>query len=151
MKQVNGRTGRPVLCSFMFCRSGAKCTMNYFLKPKLGWPLWTDALVLHWPQLCGLTTVLGMCAFLICSVQALEADGMIMKRAVAHETTVHTYLLLMNLVQTEIRTAEALMSEPRAFEVEMAIEKPKRHKSRGIDQIPLHLIKTGDMTPFWHP
>jgi len=73
---------------------------------------------------------------------------MIMKRAVAHETTVHTYLLLMNLVQTEIRTAEALMSEPRAFEVEMAIEKPKRHKSRGIDQIPLHLIKTGDMTPF---
>jgi hypothetical protein len=76
----------------------------------------------------------------------LEDDGMIMKGAVAHETTVHTYLLLMTLVQTEIRTAEALMSEPSAFEVEMAIEKPKRHKSRGIDQVPVHLIKAGDMT-----
>jgi hypothetical protein len=69
-----------------------------------------------------------------------------MKGGVAHETTVHTYRLLMTLVQTEIRTAEALMSEPSACEVEMAIEKPKRHKSRGIDQIPVHLIKTWDMT-----
>jgi len=38
--------------------------------------------------------------------------------------------------QTEIHTAEPLVHEPRAFEVEMAIEKPKRHKSPGIDQIP---------------
>jgi hypothetical protein len=73
---------------------------------------------------------------------------MIMKGAVAHETTVHTYvyLLLMTLVQTEIRTAKAVMPEPSAFEVEMAIEKPKMHKSRGIDQIPVHLIKAGDVT-----
>jgi hypothetical protein len=56
----------------------------------------------------------------------LEDDGMIMKGAVAHETTVHTYLLLMTIVQTEIRTAEALMPEPSAFEIEMAIEKPKK-------------------------
>jgi len=49
----------------------------------------------------------------------------IIKGAVAHETTVHTYLLLMTLVQTEINTAEALMPEPSAFEVEMAIEKQK--------------------------
>jgi hypothetical protein len=28
----------------------------------------------------------------------------------------------------------------------MAIEKPKRHKSRGIDQIPVQLIKTANMT-----
>lgn len=51
---------------------------------------------------------------------------MIMKGIVAHETTVHTYLLLMTLVQTEIRAAEALMPEPSAFEIEMAIEKPKK-------------------------
>jgi hypothetical protein len=33
--------------------------------------------------------------------------------------------------------------EPSAFEVEMAIEKLKRHKSPGIDQIPAELIKAG--------
>jgi len=31
--------------------------------------------------------------------------------------------------QTEIHTAELLVPEPSAFEVEMAIEKLKRHKS----------------------
>jgi hypothetical protein len=81
----------------------------------------------------------------------LEDDGMIMKGAVAHETTVHIYLLLMALVQTEMRTAEALVPEPSAFEVEMAIEKPKRHISHGIDQIPVHLIKARDMTSFLDP
>jgi len=43
--------------------------------------------------------------------------------------------------QTEIRTAEQLVTEPSAFEVEVAIEKLKRHKSPGIDQIPAELIK----------
>jgi hypothetical protein len=33
--------------------------------------------------------------------------------------------------------------EPSAFEVEMAIEKLRRLKSPGIDQIPAELIKTG--------
>jgi hypothetical protein len=33
--------------------------------------------------------------------------------------------------------------EPSAFEVEMAIEKFKRYKSPGIDQIPAELIKAG--------
>jgi hypothetical protein len=33
--------------------------------------------------------------------------------------------------------------EPIAFEVEMAIEKLKRYKSPGIDQIPAELIKAG--------
>jgi len=37
---------------------------------------------------------------------------------------------------TEIHTAEPLVPEPNAFEVEMAIEKLKSHKSPGIDQIP---------------
>ena len=36
------------------------------------------------------------------------------------------------------------MPEPSAFDVEMAIEKLKRHKSPGIDQIPAELIKAGD-------
>ena len=35
--------------------------------------------------------------------------------------------------QTEIHTAEPLVSEPSAFETEVAIEKLKRHKSPGID------------------
>jgi hypothetical protein len=45
--------------------------------------------------------------------------------------------------QTEIHTAEPLVPEPSAFEVEMAIEKLKRYKSPGIDQIPAQLIKAG--------
>jgi hypothetical protein len=49
-------------------------------------------------------------------------------------------------VQTEIRTAEAQPTFSSAFEVEMAIEKLKRHTSRRYDQITAHLIKAGDMT-----
>ena len=44
--------------------------------------------------------------------------------------------------QTEIHKAESLVPEPSAFEVEVAIEKLRRHKSPGIDQIPAELIKT---------
>ena len=40
---------------------------------------------------------------------------------------------------TEIHTAEPLVPELSAFEVEMAIEKLKSHKSPGIDQIPAGL------------
>jgi hypothetical protein len=43
--------------------------------------------------------------------------------------------------QTEIYTTEPLVPELSAFEVEMAVEEPKRHKSPGIDQIPAELIK----------
>jgi len=45
--------------------------------------------------------------------------------------------------QTEIHTAEALVPELSAFVVEMAIEKIKRHKSPGIDQVPVGQIKAG--------
>jgi hypothetical protein len=45
--------------------------------------------------------------------------------------------------QTEINTAEPLVPEPSAFEIEMAIEKIKRHKSPGTDQTPTELTKTG--------
>ena len=48
--------------------------------------------------------------------------------------------------QTEIHTAEPLVPVPSAFEVELAIEKLKIHKSPGIDQIPAELIKAGGKT-----
>ena len=38
------------------------------------------------------------------------------------------------------------MPEPNAFDVEMAIEKLKRHKSPGIDQVPAELYKAGGRT-----
>ena len=45
--------------------------------------------------------------------------------------------------QAEIHTAEPLVPEPSAGEVELAIDKLKRHKSPGIDEIPAELIKAG--------
>jgi len=43
--------------------------------------------------------------------------------------------------QTEMHIySRATSAEPRAFEVEMAIEKLKRNKSPGTDQIPAELI-----------
>ena len=48
--------------------------------------------------------------------------------------------------QEEIHTAEPLVPEPSSFEVELAIEKLKNHKSPGIDQIPAELIKAGGRT-----
>jgi len=48
--------------------------------------------------------------------------------------------------QAEIHTAEPLVPEPSASEVELAIDKIKSHKSPGIDQIPAELIKAGGRT-----
>jgi len=45
--------------------------------------------------------------------------------------------------QTEIHTAEPIVPKLSAFEVEMAVEKLKRHKSPGIDHIPAEYIKAG--------
>jgi len=36
--------------------------------------------------------------------------------------------------------------EPSAYEIEMAIEKLRRHKSPGINQIPAEFIKAGGRT-----
>ena len=43
--------------------------------------------------------------------------------------------------QAETHAAEPLVPEPSVFEVELAIENLKNHKSPGIDQIPAELIK----------
>jgi len=45
--------------------------------------------------------------------------------------------------QAEIQTAEPLVPEPSASDVELAIDKLKSHKLPGIDQIPAELIKAG--------
>ena len=45
--------------------------------------------------------------------------------------------------QTKIRTADTLVPEPSAFEVDMAIKEIKSHKSPVIVLIPAELIKTG--------
>jgi len=45
-----------------------------------------------------------------------------------------------------MHTAEPLVPEPTVFEVEMAVEKLKSHKSPGIDQIPAEMIKAGGRT-----
>ena len=45
--------------------------------------------------------------------------------------------------QTELHTAEPIVSEPSTFEIEIAIEKLKTHRSTGIVQIPAKLIKAG--------
>jgi hypothetical protein len=48
--------------------------------------------------------------------------------------------------QRKVHTAEPLVPESTAFEVEMAIEKLRRHKSRGVYQIAVELIKAGGRT-----
>jgi len=48
--------------------------------------------------------------------------------------------------QTEIHTADPLVTEARASEIELATEELKSHKSSGIDQIPAELIKAGSKT-----
>ena len=47
--------------------------------------------------------------------------------------------------QTEIHTAEPLLNEASAFEIDMVIEEIKRHKS-STDKIPAELIKAGCRT-----
>ena len=44
---------------------------------------------------------------------------------------------------SEVHTAEPDIPEPGLEEVELAIEKLKRHKATGVDQIPSELIQAG--------
>ena len=48
--------------------------------------------------------------------------------------------------QAEIHTTEPLVPEPSAFEVELAIDKLKSHKSPGFDEIPAEPFKAGGGT-----
>ena len=48
--------------------------------------------------------------------------------------------------QTELHTLEPVLAESSAFEVEMATEKLKRHKSPCMDQIPAELTKARGRT-----
>jgi len=60
-----------------------------------------------------------------------------------HFSQLLNVLVVNDVRQTEIHTAEPLVPEPGAFKIETAIEKAKRHKSPGYDQIPAVLIKAG--------
>jgi len=51
-----------------------------------------------------------------------------------------------DIKQAELDTAEPLVPEPSAFEIELPIEKLISHKSPGINQIPAELIKAGGRT-----
>ena len=51
------------------------------------------------------------------------------------------YVAVSVVRQTELYPIELLVPEPSVFEVELAIEKRKLHKSPGIYQIPAELIK----------
>jgi hypothetical protein len=55
-------------------------------------------------------------------------------------------LVVNDVRQREIHAAKLLMLEPSAFDIEMAIEKLKRHKSPDIDEIPAEMIKAGCRT-----
>jgi len=63
-------------------------------------------------------------------------------RITCHLLNVHG----INVRQTEMHTAEPLIPEPNSFEVEITIEKQKRYKLPGIDQIPAELIQAGGNT-----
>jgi hypothetical protein len=53
---------------------------------------------------------------------------------------------VIDVRQSEIRTAEPLVPEPSDSEVQMVIEKLRRYNSPGIDQTPAELIKAGGRT-----
>jgi hypothetical protein len=54
--------------------------------------------------------------------------------------------LVHDVRQTDIHMAEPLVPEPSHVRVEIAVEKLKRYKSLGTDQIPAKLIKVGGET-----
>ena len=56
------------------------------------------------------------------------------------------YMGVSDVRQAEIHTAELLVPEQSALEVELAIEILKSHRSPSNDQIPAELIKAGGNT-----
>jgi hypothetical protein len=55
-------------------------------------------------------------------------------------------MMTMIIIIIEIHTTEPLVPEPSSSDVEIAVEKLKRYKSPGIDQIPAELIQAGGNT-----
>ena len=52
----------------------------------------------------------------------------------------------VNVRQTGMHTAELLVPEPSAFEVELAIENLRSHKLPGSDHIPAEFLETRGIT-----
>jgi hypothetical protein len=73
----------------------------------------------------------------------LSASHGILDRWRNHFSQLFNVHYVSDVRQTEIRTAEPLVAEPSAFEVEMAIEELKIHKSPSTYQIPAELLKAG--------
>jgi hypothetical protein len=65
------------------------------------------------------------------------------KNNVCHLLNVHG---VNDVTQTKIRTDKPLVPEPSAFECEMAIEKQKRYKPSGTDQVSAESIQAGSRT-----
>jgi len=79
-------------------------------------------------------------------VTRLPTPDSIMDRWRKHFSQLLNVCGVSDVRQTEIHTAESLVPEPSAFEVELAFEKLKTQNSPGIDQIPAELIKAGGKT-----
>jgi hypothetical protein len=76
-------------------------------------------------------------------VARLQTPTVPLDRCRSHFTQLLNIHGVNDVKQTEVHTAEPLVPEPSAFEIEMVIEKLKRRKSPGINQIPAELIKAG--------
>jgi len=73
----------------------------------------------------------------------LVADPSIFWLGGGHFLSAIEYAWVNDVRQTELHTADQLVPELSAFEVDLAIEKLKSYKSPGIDQSPAELIKAG--------
>jgi len=77
-------------------------------------------------------------------VVATVRESLAVSKQAARKFDGERFNLRNDVRQTKIHTAEPLVPEPSAFEVELAIEEPKSHKLPGTDQIPAELVKAGD-------
>ena len=82
------------------------------------------------------------------SIVKVERDGLVTdcNSILARWRNHFSQLFNVHGVSDVRQTAEQLVPEPNALEVEMAIEKLKRQKSPSIYQIPAELIRAGGRT-----
>jgi len=74
------------------------------------------------------------------------ASHIILDRWKNHFSQLFNVHYISDVRQTEIHTAEPLVPEASAFEIEVVIEELKIHKSPSTDQIPAELLKAGGRT-----